>query len=114
MPTINYEHVDPTTRCSMGREFQMFQMRLDPLKVCDRCDKPIRERKLPVVSATEVKSANITGKVSENPLLNAAYLYGPGGKAPLPGPGIHPTPQTNTPQTLPTPPSNNPPGPLTG
>ena len=113
MPTLNYEHVDPTTRCSMGREFSMFQMRSDPIKLCDRCDKAVRIRTLPKTSITDIKSANTTGKISEDPLLNAAYLYGPGGAAPPPGPMQHPTPQTNTPQTLPTPPGSNP-GTLTG
>ena len=119
MPTINYEHVDPTTKCAMGREFSMFQMRSEPLRSCDRCDKPIKVRVLPKVSITDVKSANVregSGKVTEDPLLNAAFLYGPGGAVPPPGPMIHPTPQTNTPQTLPTNPSNpgTTPGPLTG
>lgn len=118
MPTINYEHVDITTQCSMGREFQVFQQNHEPLKLCDRCDKPIRVRTLPAVSITDVKSANVregSGKVSENPLLNAAFLYGPGGVVPPPGPLVHPTPQVNTPQSLPKGPAGpSNPGPLTG
>lgn len=115
MPTLNYEHVDPTAQCSMGRDFSMFQMSHEPIKLCDRCDKAVRIRILPKTSITDIKSANTSGKISEDPLLNAAYLYGPGGAAPLPGPMIHTTPQINTPQTLPTGPAKpGNAGPLTG
>lgn len=107
MPSFNYEHVDVCTRCTMGREFSVFQMSLDPRKICDNCSGQIRIREIPKTTFTDVKSANITGKVSEDPLVNAAYTYGPSGPSKLPPPMTHPTPGNpvpGPPGTKPTPP----------
>lgn len=113
-PTFNYEHLDAHTKCCMGRYFQMFQMGGTPYKVCDRCDKPVKIRQLPVNTVKDIHSANQSGKVTENDLLNAAYLYGPGGPNKLPGPMQHPTPGNPSPPIITPLPQTPPAGPLTG
>lgn len=99
MANLNYAHLEwnGTTHCPMGEFFSMYQMSLEPLKLCDRCDKPIKIRELPKTTSTPLQDVGKTGKVSEDPLINAAFLYGPGG---LPLPGQKP--------------STGPAGPLTG
>lgn len=70
MPEVRYAHIDPTTRCCLGRSFSLYRQSTTlELKTCDVCNQAIRE---------EINKPQMT-----LPLPNNPSMPGPSGPASL-------------------------------